>query len=305
MRLSLRDSISIVVPAFLILLAFQVTSISGGEIYKWKDKDGTVHMTDNLASIPPEYRNQLIKRTIQPATESEVNPEMVKRISGENSASASSNLKRIELTFKAFEGSARRIIIPVTFNNSITAHLLLDTGAPGLTITPKLADRLGLINEEDQNLLIITGGIGGAAPAMLAIVDRVSVGEAYAEFLPATITEIPSEAFEGLVGMDFMANYRIGIDNNKHVITFDELPPQSDRPGGHDESWWRSHFRSLLKLRDQWNDYLKGMSNTYMTSSEADKVLRIVKGQSSEANKIYRKLESYAREKAVPIAWRH
>jgi hypothetical protein len=305
MKSSLSDSISIAVPAFLILLALQVTSVSSGEIYRWKDKAGTVHMTDNLASIPPEYRNQLIKRTIQTAPESEVNPEIAKRASGESPAAASSNLKHIELTFRAFEGSARRIIIPVTFNNSVTAPLLLDTGAPGLTISPKLADRLGLINEEDQNLLIMTGGIGGSAPAMLAIVERVNVGDAYAEFLPATITEIPSDAFEGLVGMDFMANYRIGIDNDKHVITFDELPLQSDRPGGHDESWWRSHFRSLLNLRDAWNDYLKEVSNTHMTSSEADKVLRIVKGQSSEANKIYRKLESYAREKAVPIAWRH
>jgi hypothetical protein len=297
-------SFPIIVPAIL-LLALQTITASGGEIYKWTDKDGTVHMTDNPASIPPEYRNQLVKRTIETAPESEINPELTRKAGGENLTGASSNLKRIQLTFKAFEGSARRIIIPVTFNDSVTAHLLLDTGAPGLTISPKLADRLGLIKEQDGNLRIMTGGIGGTVPAMLAIVDTVSVGDARAEFLPATITEIPSDAFEGLVGMDFMASYRISIDNDNHILAFDELPMQTERPGGHDETWWRSHFRSFSNLRDEWDDYLKEVTKTFMTSSEADKILRVVRSQSNEADRIYRKLESYARDKAVPITWRH
>jgi hypothetical protein len=305
MKLTMGHSFHFIVPAILLLLALQTITVSGGDIYKWIDKDGTVHMTDNPASIPPEYQNQLVKKTIQPAPESEINPEPTRKAGGENTTGTSSSLKHIQLTFNAFEGSARRIIIPVTFNNSVTANLLLDTGAPGLTISPKIADRLGLIKEEYGNLRIMTGGIGSMVPAMLAIVDTVSVGDARADFLPATITPIPSDAFEGLVGMDFMASYRISIDNDNHVLTFDELPPQTERPGGHDEAWWRSHFRGFSKLRDDWDDYLKEVTKTFMTSSEADKVLRVVRSQSTEADRIYRQLESYAREKAVPIAWRH
>jgi hypothetical protein len=300
----MRNFFRLAVYVTLLLFSFQPTLSSAWQIYKWVDDDGVVHMTDNPASIPPQYRNQSQKRTLQTTVEPEDRPEIQRATASEGARGTSSNLKRIEVSFRAFEGSARRIIIPVTFNDSVSASLLLDTGAPGLTISPKLADRLGLINEQDGNLRIMTGGIGGNVPAMLAVVDTASVGEAHAEFLPAVITEIPSEEFEGLVGMDFMANYRISIDNEKNVLAFDELPPQIERPGGHDEIWWRSNFREFSKLRDEWKEYQKEIATANLASSEADRIVKIVKTQTNEADRIYRKLESYAREKAVPVTWR-
>jgi hypothetical protein len=300
----IRASFKYSVIALLLLLSLNLPLSSGGEIYKWIDEDGTVHMTDNPASIPIQYRNQMVKKTLEAPIEPNVEAAPLKSSRNGYEENAVSTLKRVELPFQAFEGSARRIIIPVTFNNSVTVHLLLDTGAPGLVITPNLANRLGLINERDGNLRVMAGGIGGSVPAMLAIVDSVNVGDAHGEFLPATITDISSDEYEGLVGMDFMANYRISIDNNNHTIAFDELPPRFDRPGGHDETWWRSHFRSFLKLKEEWSEYLKEALTANLTSSETDKVLKTVKSQSNEADRIYRKLESYAREKEVPIAWR-
>ena len=66
--------------------------------------------------------------------------------------------------------------------------MLLDTGSPGLLISPDLAGRLDLINESDTELLITASGIGGSVPASLTVVDSVSVGGARSEFLPATVT---------------------------------------------------------------------------------------------------------------------
>ena len=83
--------------------------------------------------------------------------------------------------------------LPVTLNESVTARLLLDTGCPGLMISPKLASRLGLPTEPHEGLKIMTGGIGGATPATLAVVDQVRVGDAVSEFTPTTISEIPSD----------------------------------------------------------------------------------------------------------------
>jgi len=40
-------------------------------------------------------------------------------------------LKKIEVPYTAFEGTAHRVIIPVQFNGSITAKMALDTGSPG------------------------------------------------------------------------------------------------------------------------------------------------------------------------------
>lgn len=36
-------------------------SIPKGEIYKWVDKNGTVHITNDINSIPQEYKDKLIK----------------------------------------------------------------------------------------------------------------------------------------------------------------------------------------------------------------------------------------------------
>jgi hypothetical protein len=226
-------------------LVFGLAISSAGELFKWVDAEGTVHMTDNVSQIPPQYRNQVERRRTQISVQPVIQPE------SQGNGTASTGLKHFEIPYQAFEGRARRIIIPVTFNESIEAPLLLDTGSPGLMISPRLAKRLGLLDESETLLKVMTGGIGGATPAILAVVDTVRVGDARAEFLPATITQIPSNEFEGLVGMDFMST-TASVLTPKTVYSFDELPLQIDRPGSHDETWWRSNFHNFEKLRAEW-----------------------------------------------------
>jgi hypothetical protein len=255
-------------------------------------------MTDSLSQIPAQYRDQVGMKTLRTATQSDMSPAAPGSI-------LTTGLRHFEIHYQGFEGASRRIIIPVTFNESVTARMLLDTGSPGLMISPELAGRLGLLDEQGGNLKVMAGGIGGSAPAILAVVDSVKVGDARSEFLPATITKIPSNEFEGLVGMDFMANYRIGIDTKDSIVVFDELPPQMDRPGGHDEAWWRSNFQNFTRLRAQWSDYLGKLERESLTSSEKERRAEIVKKQYEEADKLYRKLERYARDNSVPTSWRH
>ena len=50
----------IVKMAMLILLLLVLPSIfHAADIYKWVDKDGTAHFTDDLSKVPPEYRDQV------------------------------------------------------------------------------------------------------------------------------------------------------------------------------------------------------------------------------------------------------
>ena len=293
---------SLIRPASLLclFLVFPPVFSLGGDLYKWMDEEGTVHMTDTLSQVPPQYRNQVDTRTL------EVNAPPDRRTESQaKTANDRSNPKHFEVPYQAFEGASRRIIVPVTFNDSVSARLLLDTGSPGLMISPELAKRLGLLDPEGGGLYVMTGGIGGSVPAILAIVDSVRVGEGLAEFLPATITEIPSREFEGLVGMDFMANYRIGIDTQNSILRFDELPPQLDRPGGHDEAWWRSNFQTFARLRAEWSKYQGDLGTKDMTSSEKERQTQIARNQYDQADQLCRKLERYARDNAVPTPWRH
>ena len=289
-------------PASLLylFLAFPAVFSWGGDLYKWKDEEGTVHMTDTLSQVPAQYRNQVDTRT----PEITAPPERKTEFQGKDT-NGRSNLKRFEVPYQAFAGGSRRIIVPVLFNDSVSAQLLLDTGSPGLMISPELAKRLGLLYPEGGGLYVMTGGIGGSVPAILAVVDSVRVGEGRSEFLPATITKMPSSEFEGLVGMDFMANYRIGIDTHNSTLHFDELPPQLDRPGGHDESWWRSSFQTFAALRAEWRQYLDDLGTKDLTSSEKERHTKIARNQYDQADQLCRKLERYARENAVPTQWRH
>ncbi len=279
----------------VLFVACRAISCPAGDLYKWVDDEGIVHMTDSPSQIPEKYRSQADRRTLSSSKPD--HPEDSGEWPGKET-------KRFEVPFKPFEGTSRRIIIPVTFNDSITARMLLDTGSPGLMISPRLASRLGLIDEQDGNLQVMAAGVGGSVSAMLALVDKLRVGDAEAEFLPATITRFPSDEFEGLVGMDFMANYRIGIDTENSVLVFEEIPPQPDRPGGHDAAWWRSNFSSFARLKEAWGSYLGQLETEDLPSSEKERRTRIAKRQYQAAADLCRKLERYASDNAVPLQWR-
>jgi hypothetical protein len=284
----------------VFIVCYPAFFLEGG-LFKWVDDEGVVHMTDSLSQVPPQYRSQVENKNFQTANSSDTEGESLSITSAENGPA---NLKNFEVPYQPFEGNARRIIIPVTLNDSIVAHLLLDTGSPGLMISQELASRLGLANEENDGLKILTGGIGGATPATLAVVDTIKIGDATAEFFPTTITKIPSRAFEGLVGMDFLSNYKISIDINRSVVIFNEISPQSDRPGGHEEAWWRSNFEKISRLRAEWENFLEKIKMDDAMSYEKDRRIKIAKKQFEEADNLYRRLDRYARENVVPIDWR-
>jgi hypothetical protein len=88
------------------------------------------------------------------------------------------SFKRYEIPYIAYEGAARRIIIPVTFNNQITVHMLLDTGAPGMHISLRLAEKLGILDNDEAKLNILVSGLGGSVPAIYTIIDSIQVGGA-------------------------------------------------------------------------------------------------------------------------------
>jgi micrococcal nuclease len=55
--------------SLLPVLAFGLAGEGSAEIYKWVDRDGQVHFTDNYAVIPPEYRDGVQSRPSSPPAE--------------------------------------------------------------------------------------------------------------------------------------------------------------------------------------------------------------------------------------------
>jgi len=303
---------------FIILsIVFLIPSnIFAGGFYKWVDENGTIHFSDSTSGIPKKYRQDVAQETFKKIEKPKSGSEIEIK-EGDPALETLSSLtdqgnplepKKYEVPYQAFEGNAKRIIIPVTFNGSVTAPMALDTGAPGLVISPRLAQKLDLLDTEETNLMVSAGGVGGSVPAVRTIMDSVQVGGAKDTFIPTTVIPSISGAFEGLVGMDFMSNYSISIDPLNNVLVLQEIPPGANSPGGHDETWWKSNFNSFGALRDIWQQYKEKLDSEIRDSlgpSDRTKKLRnFATNQFKAADQLFEKLNRYAIQHAVPMSWR-
>ena len=273
-------------------------------LYKWIDDDGNLHVATSLDDVPERYRDRVTVLEDEPspvvppdATE----PPPVAPPPGAEPLSTeadSRELRRFEVRYEN-EGSSSRVIIPVTFNDRITAPMAVDTGSPGMVISVGLAQRLGIFSRNSVTLFTETAGIGGTTLAIKTLVDSVSVETARDEFVPTTVTPPLSDRFEGLIGMDFLANHTMHIDTRKQVVVFQETPPDPDARGGHSEAWWRKTFQDFSAVRDYWRDLSRTTNLREGSSSRA-----AIEFQAREAQRLYLKLDGYASDNAVPRHWR-
>lgn len=293
------------------------------EIYTWTDESGTIHFTDSLQKIPPESRNQVETKSMgkkppssKPNSEGEEGdphrPAPNLSIDAPVSPSHPQALERHEVPFQPYEGTARRVIVEVTFNGAITAPMAIDTGAPGMTIKPELAEKLGIFENDQGKLIVQAGGIGGRVPAIRTIVDRIQIGGAKGHFIPTTVTRLNTEAFEGLIGMDFLSNYSMKVDWKKKVVIFEEIPLDPEMPGGRDEQWWRALYGEFGSMRLQWQEYERfindRLESSLITTGGDIELMKKLKGfsaiQVQEADKLLSKLDRYANQHFVPRHWR-
>lgn len=217
-------------------------------------------------------------------------------------------LREIAVSYDAFEGQADRIIIPVKLNGRVTAAMALDTGAPGTVIFAPLAKRLGVFDAGSNRLMTTAGGIGGQTPAVLVVLDSLSVDEARTEFVPATVTAPMTDAFEGLVGMDFLAGYSVHIDTQQHRLVLTELPESNARPAGHDEAWWRRTFTQFQGQQTLWHQVhatlKERVSHSHVSGDGSAELLSFAERQAREAELLATRLERYASHNSVPREWR-
>jgi hypothetical protein len=285
-----------------LLVAVAFLAFDGGagaqqKTYKWIDADGNIHISDH----PTSQQAGAVKEPPQAVPARAIVP-------------TEDPLKTIELPYVALEGKARRVIVNVRFNHRVVASLALDTGSPGMVISGKLAQKLDLFSRDQGKLLVAVSGIGGDAPAIRTILEDVDIGGAVERFVPVTVTGQLSDAFEGLVGMDFMGEYSMTIDPKRNVVVLQEqaAAPGTVAPGGHTESWWRANFAEFRTARDKWRDYRESLdlaatrSATIEGLSQEEFTARreLARLQARESETLLSRLELYASSLAVPRHWR-
>lgn len=307
--------------ALTLFAAITIPSTAcAADIFSWTDENGTVHFSDSVSDVPAKYRKSIKQKKFGPDTDSPsatLNtpvqpPDQAAVPSPEPTPKDENAAARFEVPYTPYEGSARRLIVSVRFNNRVTAPMILDTGAPSSLISMDIAEELGLLDKEHGRLLVNIGGIGGSAVAVKTILDRVQIGDAKIDFVPAEIASSISDKFEGLIGMDFMANYSTQIDSRKHVVVFEQIEDDANRPGGYDETWWRNTFREFADSYNRWKDYLQRLDKEIEQSPVVNRGMStdlsrrrdFAYWQTHEAEKLMDRLHRFARENAVPMHWR-
>jgi Tfp pilus assembly protein PilF len=113
--------------------------------------------------------------------------------------------------------------LSVKFNDSATAVLLLDTGAGGITIGRKLAEKVGAVKIADTFI----GGIGdeGAVRSYLAWVDKISIGSVQFRNCVVVVSSKNDVADEaGLIGPDVFEKFLITLDFHDWKLLLAPLP---------------------------------------------------------------------------------
>lgn len=113
--------------------------------------------------------------------------------------------------------------LQVKFNDRASAVLLLDTGAPGITIGRKLAEKAGAAKIADSRI----GGIGdkGSTLSYEAWVDKINIGSL--EFHNCVVTvssknDVADEA--GLIGADVFSKFLVTLDFRQQKVLLAPLP---------------------------------------------------------------------------------
>jgi predicted aspartyl protease len=164
-----------------------------GSFYSYTDEKEIVHIVDDLNKVPRHYRKSMT-------------------VTG-------SGTSRSNVTTVIIRGD--QVIVPVTMSfrgRSVDTCLLLDTGASMTTISGRVASFLG-IEASDVKAGRSTVADGRSVGSCSFVTDSIAVGSRRLSSVQASI--LPGsggEGYDGLLGMNFLKNFRYHVDFNRSVI---------------------------------------------------------------------------------------
>jgi tetratricopeptide (TPR) repeat protein len=179
--------------------------------------------------------------------------EFVKAIAGRKVWVPARDVERTEIKMELLTigpSMARRGYgLRVRLNDRATVTLMLDTGSSGVTITRKLAEKIGASKLSEQAL----EGVGKSGPAVgyKAWVDKVVIGdlEFHDCFIHATPREIAQ--VDGTIGTDVFSKYLVMLDFPGHKLRLEPLParggdgPESGQAEAFTQTFLFGHFLLL------------------------------------------------------------
>jgi len=182
-------------PGYIYLWGFLsvglwLQTVSAAEYYRWVDDSGVLHITDNLHNVPPKNREGANR--IQ-AAENPRLPEPEVKVAAPAPRKASI----------PFERNGNIVVVPVTLNNRQTVKLVVDTGASYTFISQALARELNIDLSRNPKTFTVGG---------------MEIKNLTAAVHDAT----PDSHAAGLLGLNFLSNFRMDIDTQKGLLNLEK-----------------------------------------------------------------------------------
>lgn len=186
----------------LCLICLRAGLPAAAEYFRWVDENGIVHFTDNMHTIPEKLRGT------------------AGRIQAKESPKAADPAPRNEATKASipFEKRGQVVVVEAMLNGKTPAKLVVDTGATFTMISAATARKLAIEpNGSERRLPIQTAN--GMIEAPLTSLESINVGGVEMKNLAALIHDaLPNSQAAGLLGLNFLSNFRLDIDTQKGVL---------------------------------------------------------------------------------------
>ena len=187
-----------------IVLLVSVSVSYAADFFRWIDQNGVVHFTDSIHNIPEARRATAVRIKGQepprPAAPSKAAPATIAKAS------------------IPFERRGQVVVVEVMLNNSVPARLVVDTGATYTMISAATAKELSIDPERAPRTMPFQTA-NGVIQAPLTNLESVIVGGMEIKNLTTAIHDaVPSAQVAGLLGLNFLSNFRLDIDTEKGIL---------------------------------------------------------------------------------------
>jgi clan AA aspartic protease (TIGR02281 family) len=189
---------------FQVSLVVSISPLPAADFFRWIDQNGVIHFTDSIHHIP-EARRATVTRI---KAQRPLRPEEPVKVAPATIAKAS----------VPFEKRGQVVVVEVMLNKTVPAKLVVDTGATYTMISAGMARELSIDPQQAQRTMPFQTA-NGVIQAPLTTLESVTVGGMEVKNLTAAIHDaVPTGQVAGLLGLNFLSNFRLDIDTDKGIL---------------------------------------------------------------------------------------
>lgn len=194
------------VPCWAVLVGWVATSVPAlaGEMYRWVDEQGRLHLTDT----PPPSKQDLQDLKVYTPSKRPPQPD--------SSAAPVMEPGRAKLEATKPGGV---IMVEALLNRTLTVPLILDTGADLTVLTKQVAADMRMLGLERLPKLQFSTP-GGMVNFPITTLRSLRVGTAEVRDVNVAI-DVDGHLPVGLLGMSFLHHFRVTVDQQRGQVKFE------------------------------------------------------------------------------------